>query len=67
MVLSLLNYRPGQYDLLSVAFDPNYQANGQFFVNYTRRSDGAMVIDRYTVSSDDPDRADGQGNCVCPG
>jgi glucose/arabinose dehydrogenase len=50
--------------LLSVAFHPDYQTNGQFFVNYTRRRDGATVIERYTVSQDDPDRADDQSGQV---
>jgi glucose/arabinose dehydrogenase len=46
--------------LLSVAFHPAYRTNGQFFVNYTRQSDGGTIIERYTVSPDDPDRADAQ-------
>jgi len=50
--------------LLSVAFHPDYAANGQFFVNYTRQPDGATVIERYTVSKDDPDRADDQSGRV---
>jgi glucose/arabinose dehydrogenase len=49
---------------LSVAFHPDYQTNGQFFVNYTRQKDGATVIERYTVSTDDPDRADDQSGKV---
>jgi glucose/arabinose dehydrogenase len=50
--------------LLSVAFHPDYQTNGQLFVNYTRPRDGATVIERYTVSQDDPDRADDQSGKV---
>jgi glucose/arabinose dehydrogenase len=50
--------------LLSVAFHPDYKTNGQFFVNYTRRPDGATVIERYTVSSNDPNRADDQSGKV---
>lgn len=44
--------------LLGLAFHPDYAANGQFFVNYTRRADGATVIERYVVSAADPDAAD---------
>jgi len=44
--------------LLGLAFHPDYTANGQFFVNYTRRADGATVIERYAVSAADPDAAD---------
>jgi len=43
--------------LLGLAFDPNYAVNGYFFVNYTRGSDSATVIERYHVSAD-PDSAD---------
>jgi glucose/arabinose dehydrogenase len=50
--------------LLSVAFHPDYAANGQFWVDYTRARDGATVIERYTVSKDDPDRADAQSGKV---
>jgi len=50
--------------LLSVAFHPAYQDNGLLWVNYTRAPDGATVIERYTVSKDDPDRADAQSGKV---
>jgi glucose/arabinose dehydrogenase len=50
--------------LLSVAFHPDYVNNGQFFVDYTRQPDGATVIERYTVSKDDPDRANDQSGKV---
>ncbi len=33
-------------------------------MNYTRQPDGATVIERYTVSKDDPDRADDQSGKV---
>ena len=42
--------------LLSVAFHPDFKANGRFFVYYTN-SDGNLVIARYQVSGD-PDVAD---------
>ena len=38
--------------LLGLAFHPNYATNGLFYVNYTRLSDGATVIARYSVSAD---------------
>ncbi len=44
--------------LFSVAFHPNYKTNGQFFIYYTRQPDGAIVIERYTVSKTDPNLAD---------
>ncbi len=42
--------------LLGLAFHPNYQSNGFFYVNYTNNS-GNTVIARYTVSAN-PDLAD---------
>ena len=45
--------------LLSVAFHPNYESNGLFYVNYIDRSDkiGDTIISRFQVS-DDPNIAD---------
>ncbi len=43
--------------LLGLAFHPNYAENGLFYINYTDRS-GNTVVARYTVSPDNPDRAD---------
>ncbi len=43
--------------LLSVAFHPNYAANGFFYVNYVNRSNNT-VIARYRVSAKDPNVAD---------
>ncbi len=50
--------------LFSVAFHPDYKTNGQFFIDYTRQPDGATVIERYTVSKDDPNQADDQSGKV---
>ncbi len=49
--------------LLSVAFEPNYAAaggaaTGRFYVNYTRKGDGATIVERYQVSAADPNVAD---------
>ncbi len=41
----------GERGLLSAAFHPNYKTNGYFYVDYTRKSDGATVIARYSVSA----------------
>lgn len=37
----------GERGLLGLAFHPQFTSNGRFFVNYTRRSDGATVIAEY--------------------
>src|SRR5260370_42704649 len=41
----------GERGLLSMAFHPNYKANGLFFVSYTNL-DGNTVLARYRVSGD---------------
>ena len=46
----------GEGGLLSLAFDPNYAANGRFYV-YRTNADLDIVVERYTVSAD-PNRAD---------
>lgn len=46
----------GERGLLSLAFHPNYQQNGFFYVNYTNKS-GTTTISRYTVT-DNPNIAD---------
>jgi len=47
----------GEQGLLGLAFHPQYETNRRFFVDYTRRSDGATVIAEYHASAD-PDVAD---------
>jgi glucose/arabinose dehydrogenase len=37
--------------LLGLAFHPNFASNSYFFVNYTRQSDGATIIARYTATN----------------
>ncbi len=47
----------GEQGLLSVAFHPDYNVNGFFYVNYTNTS-GNTVIAQYSVSAGDPEVAD---------
>jgi cysteine-rich repeat protein len=46
----------GERGLLGLAFHPDYESNGRFFVDYVNK-DANTVIARYQVSAD-PDRAD---------
>lgn len=43
--------------LLGLAFHPDYEENGEFFVHYNDQP-GNTIIARYRVSADDPNRAD---------
>ena len=45
--------------LLGLAFHPRYAENGELFVHYsTKEKPLTMVLERYRVSKDDPDRVD---------
>jgi len=48
----------GERGLLGLAFHPQFRTNGRFFVDYTRRPDGATVIAEYRVSASDENIAD---------
>jgi glucose/arabinose dehydrogenase len=43
--------------LLGIAFDPNYQVTGRFYVNYINNA-GNTVIARYTVTAGNPNAGD---------
>jgi glucose/arabinose dehydrogenase len=44
--------------LLGLAFHPDFESNGYFYVNYTASSPRRTIIARFSVSDDDPDQAD---------
>ncbi|MXX10873.1 MAG: PQQ-dependent sugar dehydrogenase [Nitrospira sp. SB0675_bin_23] len=46
----------GEMGLLGLAFHPRFSENGRFFINYTRKPDGATVVAEFQVSQN-PDRA----------
>src|SRR4029078_6728452 len=46
--------------LVGLAFHPQFAENRRFFVDYTRKSDGAIVVAEYHVSSSNPNVADKQ-------
>jgi glucose/arabinose dehydrogenase len=50
----------GERGLLGLDFDPNYSSNGYFYVYYTQETPntGDTIIERYQVSSGDPNVAD---------
>jgi glucose/arabinose dehydrogenase len=45
----------GEMGLLGVAFPPDFLSSEVFYINYTRRSDGATVIERYPQDPGHPD------------
>lgn len=56
----------GEGGLLGLAFHPDYQRNGRFYVYYTRTGDGATMLARYQVTSN-PNVADPQSGRVLLG
>ena len=54
----------GERGLLGLAFHPNFEANGLFYVNYTVSNPLRTVISQFQVSPDNPDRADKSSETV---
>jgi glucose/arabinose dehydrogenase len=44
--------------LLDVAFSPGFSTNNYFYVNYTRQTDGAVVVSRFFLTSTNSNVAD---------
>ena len=44
--------------MFSIAFAPDYQSSGRFYVSYTSRPHGDLVVDEYRRSATDPVAAD---------
>ena len=53
-----VNDRGNEEGLLGLAFDPQFSSNGHFFVYYTAGDPKRSVVSRFSVSADDPGRAD---------
>lgn len=63
-IVNLVGSASSEQGLLGLAFHPNYATagatgEGQFYVNYTDKN-GDTHISRFSVSADNPDRADPQ-------
>ena len=57
LITATAHERHSEQGLLGLAFHPDYQTNGQFYINYTDRA-GDTVVSRYQVSPDNPNLAD---------
>jgi glucose/arabinose dehydrogenase len=55
-ITNIVNDEAGERGLLGLAFHPDYERNGFFYVDYTD-ANGDIVIARYSVSRGNPDRA----------
>ena len=64
-ITNKVNYTQGQEKgLLGLAFHPNYNQNGYFYVSYTGFSGGqiSIVVERYSVSGN-PNQANANSGC----
>ncbi len=59
-----VNNSGNEEGLLGLAFDPAFAENGHFYVNYTASGPRRTVVSRFTVSADDPNRADADSELV---
>jgi len=48
----------GERGLLGFTFDPAFQSNGRFYVDYSDKSTGNTAIERYQISSSNPSVGD---------
>lgn len=62
-ISGIINSSGGEQGLLGLAFDPNYEASGRFFVVYTITANNAIRLARFNVSSD-PDIAETNGTTI---
>jgi hypothetical protein len=53
---SIVNSTGSEQGLLSLAFHPNYEANGQFYITYTDQN-GSVILSRLVRSATDPNLA----------
>ena len=54
----------GELGLLGLAFHPNYENNGLFYVNYTTGSPLRTIISQFSVSAQNPNQADPESEVI---
>jgi glucose/arabinose dehydrogenase len=54
----------GEQGLLGLAFDPDYQNNGYFYINYVTDNPRRTIIARYNTSTDNPNEADMESELI---
>lgn len=57
-ISAIVKTNGGEQGLLGLAFDPDYDTNGYFYVVYSGEPSGSNILARYKVSNGDPDVAD---------
>lgn len=54
----------GELGLLGLAFHPDFEQNGYFYVNYTAANPLRSIVSRYSVTKTDPDTADKESGLI---
>jgi glucose/arabinose dehydrogenase len=54
----------GEQGLLSLAFHPEFQENGFFYLYYTAKPDDRTVLSRFQISAEDPDFAPAESETI---
>lgn len=57
-IQNLVLFNESELGLLGLAFHPNFENNGLFYINYIADNPLRTVISRFTVSEGDPNQAD---------
>ena len=63
-IRDLVNDAGNEEGLLSLAFHPNFQENGYFFVDYTTSDPRRTIISRFALDASDPSLGDPQSEVV---
>ena len=63
-IRSKVSRKDNEEGLLTLAFHPRYATNGYFYVYYSATDPRRGVLSRFSVSGDDPDRADPDSEMV---
>ena len=63
-IVNRVNSGANERGLLGLAFHPQYAANGFFYVYYTRQTDGATRVSRFSRNADNPNLADADSELI---
>lgn len=63
-ITNRLSSTTGEEGLLGLAFHPDYETNGYFYINYTAPSPLRTVVSRFSVTPGNPNRADSLSEVV---
>lgn len=63
-IAARVNDQGNEEGLLGLAFHPDFESNGYFYVNYTSASPSRTVVSRFRVSASNPNQADPNSELV---